>query len=360
MWIDYIIGFAIAFVIAFVATPLVRKLAIKIGAIDVPKDDRRMHKEAIPLGGGLAIYLGIIFSLIFIYIVEIIEKDTSFFDTRMIGYLIGSVIIIVMGVLDDRKPIRAIYKLIIQIIAAVIAVGFGIRIGNVANPFVQETYINFNFLAIPITILWIVGITNAINFIDGLDGLATGISCISSLSLLFVFMITGQSPVAIYLAAIIVGATLGFLPFNFNPAKIFMGDTGSNFLGYSLGVLSIIGFAKTYTILSIIIPIIILAIPIFDTGFAIIRRLLKGQSPMKPDKGHLHHKLIAAGLSTKQAVFVLYAICVLLGMLAIVLIESSLWKAIVLVAAIILFMYAGMKYMGDKELRLLNEEKKDK
>ena len=127
-----------------------------------------------------------------------------------------------------------------------------------------------------------------------------------------------------------------------------------NFLGYSLAVLSIMGIAKTYTILSVIAPIIILAVPIFDTGFAIIRRLLKGQSPMQADKGHLHHKLIAAGLSTRQAVFVLYAICVLLGMLAIVLLETSLWKVIVLAIAIILFMYAGIKYMGDKELKLLD------
>lgn len=355
MWIDCVIGFAIAFVCTFVATPFVRKLAIKIGAMDVPKDDRRMHTKPIPRMGGLAIFIGIIVAVIFNIISANIEKTGIFFDEKIFAYLAGAVIIVIMGIIDDRKPIRAIYKLIIQIIAALIPILYGIKIGFIANPFTPETYITLGFLEIPITILWIVGITNAINFIDGLDGLAAGISCISSLSMLFIFMITGQAMEAVFLAGILVGATLGFLPFNFNPAKIFMGDTGSNFLGYSLAVLSILGIAKTYTILSVIAPIIILAVPIFDTGFAIIRRLLKGQSPMQADKGHLHHKLIAAGLSTRQAVFVLYAICVLLGMLAIVLLETSLWKVIVLAIAILLFMYAGIKYMGDKELKLLEE-----
>lgn len=355
MWIDCVIGFAIAFVCTFVATPFVRKLAIKIGAMDVPRDDRRMHTKPIPRMGGLAIFIGIIIAVIFNVISASIEKTGIFFDEKIVAYLIGAVIIVIMGIIDDRKPIRAIYKLIIQIIAAIIPILYGIKIGFIANPFTPEAYITLGFLEIPITILWIVGITNAINFIDGLDGLAAGISCISSLSMLFIFMITGQSMEAIFLAGILVGATLGFLPFNFNPAKIFMGDTGSNFLGYSLAVLSIMGIAKTYTILSVIAPIIILAVPIFDTGFAIIRRILKGQSPMQADKGHLHHKLIAAGLSTRQAVFVLYAICVLLGMLAIVLLETSLWKVIVLAIAILLFMYAGIKYMGDKELKLLEE-----
>ncbi len=361
MWMDCIIGFAIAFVCAFVATPFVRKLAIKLGAIDVPKDDRRMHKKPIPRMGGLAIFIGVIFSILYGIIVSKVEYKVEMFNNVIIGYMIGGAIIIIMGIFDDIKPLRAIVKLIIQIIAALVVVFFGLRIGHISNPFVEDAYINLSYLSIPLTVIWVVGITNAINFVDGLDGLAAGITCISSLSLLFVFIITGQSIGAIFIAAILVGSTLGFLPFNFNPAKIFMGDTGSNFLGFSLGVLSILGIAKTYTILSIITPIIILGIPIFDTGFAIIRRLLKKQSPMKPDKGHLHHKLIQAGLSTRQAVFVLYSICVLLGMLAIVLLESSLWKVVVLIIAILLFMYAGIRYMGDKDLRLLeNVEEEEK
>lgn len=349
MLMDCVIGFAIAFVISFVATPFVRKIAIKIGAIDVPKDDRRMHKHPVPRMGGLAIFIGIIVAIIYSIISSSIENNGIIFDDRIIGYIIGASIIVIMGIFDDRKPIKAIYKLIIQIIAACIVVYFGIRIGPISIPFLNETYFTLGILEIPLTIIWIVGITNAINFIDGLDGLATGITCISSTSLLFIFLLTGQSIEAIFIAAIMVGATMGFLPFNFNPAKIFMGDTGSNFLGFSLAILSMLGLAKTYTAISVLVPIIILAVPIFDTSFAIIRRIINKKSPMEADKGHIHHKLIEAGLSTRQAVFILYAICALLGMLAIVLVDSSLWKVIILIIAILVFMYTGIRYMGSEK-----------
>lgn len=355
MLIDCVIGFAIAFVVAFVSTPFVRKLAIKVGAIDVPTDDRRMHKSPIPRMGGLAIFIGIMAAILYSLISSQIENSGTIFDSRIIGYVIGAAIIVVMGIFDDIKPIRAIYKLFIQVLAASVAVGFGITIGHIANPFEAESYFHLGLLEIPLTILWIVGITNAINFIDGLDGLATGITCISSAALLFIFLITGQSIGAIFIAAIMVGATMGFLPFNFNPAKIFMGDTGSNFLGFSLAIISILGLAKTYTIISVLVPIIILAVPIFDTGFAIIRRIINKQSPMVADKGHIHHRLIEAGLSTRQAVFVLYAVCALLGMLAIVLVESSLWKVIILIIAILIFMYAGIRYLGSEELKQIDK-----
>ncbi len=364
MLMDCVIGFAIAFVVSFVATPFVRKIAIKIGAIDVPKDDRRMHKNPVPRMGGLAIFIGIIVAIVYSIVASIIESNGIIFYDRIVGFILGATIIVIMGICDDRKPIKAIYKLIIQIVAACIAVYFGVRIGPIAIPFLDETYFMLGMLEIPLTIIWIVGITNAINFIDGLDGLATGITCISSVSLLFIFLLTGQSVEAIFLAAIMVGATMGFLPFNFNPAKIFMGDTGSNFLGFSLAILSILGLAKTYTAISVLVPIIILAVPIFDTGFAIIRRIINKKSPMEADKGHIHHKLIEAGLSTRQAVFVLYAICALLGMLAIVLVDSSLWKVIILIIAILVFMYAGIKHMGYDDMKELelpnNTNEKDK
>lgn len=351
MLMDCVIGFAIAFVVAFVATPFVRKLAIKIGAIDIPTDDRRMHKNPVPRMGGLAIFIGIMVAIVYSIISSQIEYNGIIFDDRIVGYILGASIIVIMGICDDRKPMKAIYKLIIQIIAACVAVGFGVTIGQIANPFEEGTYFHLGMLEIPLTILWIVGITNAINFIDGLDGLATGITCISSAALLFIFLITGQSFEAIFMSAVMVGATMGFLPFNFNPAKIFMGDTGSNFLGFSLAIISILGLAKTYTIISVLVPIIVLGIPIFDTGFAIIRRIINKQSPMEPDKQHIHHKLIAAGLTTRQAVFVLYALCALLGLLAIVLVDSSLWKVIVLIVAIVVFMYAGIKYLGNDDLK---------
>lgn len=349
MLMDCMIGFVIAFVISFAATPLVRRVAIKIGAIDVPLDNRRMHTKPTPLMGGLAIFFGIIIALIFGICVSYFEYDELVFDNRIIGYIIGATIILLMGIVDDLKSIKARYKLIIQIIAAGIVVYFGVSIGSIANPFMNGEYFNLGWLEIPLTILWIVGITNAINFIDGLDGLATGITCISSLSLLFVFILTGQSIAAIFLAIILAGATLGFLPYNFNPAKIFMGDTGSNFLGFTLAILSILGLAKTYTFIAVLAPIVILALPIFDTGFAVIRRLINKRPLMEADKGHIHHKLIGKGLTTKQVVFILYIVCILLGMLAIVLVEASLWKVIVLVIIIMVFVYAGIKHINESE-----------
>lgn len=359
MLMDCVIGFVIAFVLSFALTPFVKKLAYKIGAIDVPKDNRRMHKKPIPRLGGLAIFIAIMIALIFGIISSYIEGNTFIFDNRIIGFILGSTMIVVMGLVDDVKPIKAIYKLIIQIIAASVAVYFGIKLGAIANPFVDGSYFNLGWLEIPLTILWIVGLTNAINFIDGLDGLATGIAAISSISLLFIFILTGQSMGAIFMTIIFAGATLGFLPFNFNPAKIFMGDTGSNFLGFSLAIISILGLAKTYTIISLIAPIIILALPIFDTGFTIIRRFVNAKPIFGADKGHIHHRLIAKGLSTRQAVFILYIICALLGMLAIVLVDSSLWKVIVLIIAIMIFVYAGMKHINEEDTKLLNNEKKE-
>ena len=206
--------------------------------------------------------------------------------------------------------------------------------------------------------VWIVGITNAINLIDGLDGLSSGIAIISSVCLLIIFALNGSPLVAIIIITALVGALTGFLPFNFNPAKTFIGDIGSNFIGFTLSIVSILGIAKTATAFIVVLPIIVLGLPIFDTLSAIVRRLIKGKSlkaVFQADKGHLHHKLIAKGFSQKEAVLILYGISVASGMFAVILFESSIWKAISFA-----LMVVAVVFIGNKDFLKLREEKEDK
>ena len=222
---------------------------------------------------------------------------------------------------------------------------FGIRIDDITLPFFTTPEIQELFSSI-ITIIWIVGVTNAVNLIDGLDGLASGISVISSISLLIIFVLNGSPLVAIVLITALAGALVGFLPFNFSPAKTFIGDTGSNFLGFSLSIIAILGVAKTYTAIVIVLPLIVLGLPIFDTLWAIIRRLIKGKSVkaiFKADKGHLHHRIVAKGFSQKQAVLVLYGISATFGIFAIILMESGIWKALSFLLMVIVALALGYK-----------------
>ena len=204
-----------------------------------------------------------------------------------------------------------------------------------------------------VTIVWIVGVTNAINLIDGLDGLSSGISLISCISLLIIFLMNNSPMIATVLVTALSGALVGFLPFNFSPAKTFIGDTGSNFLGFMLAVVSILGVAKTYTAAVIVLPVIVLGLPIFDVLFAIIRRIIKGKSikaVFKPDKGHLHHKLVAKGFTQKQAVLILYGLSASLGMFAIILFDSGIWKALSFLLMIIAAIAIGYRnFIKEKE-----------
>ena len=210
-----------AFAVSFLMCPLVKSFAYKIGAIDVPKDNRRMHKKPVPRLGGLAIFLGFIVSMLLFVKV----------DHQLQGILLGASIIVVLGVVDDMSPLRAYFKFCVQIFAALVAVFHGVVIQTLSNPnvFAESPYWDLGWLSIPITVLWIVGITNAVNLIDGLDGLACGVSTISAISMLVIALLVSESDVALVMAAL-VGACLGFMPFNKNPAKMFMGDTGSTFL----------------------------------------------------------------------------------------------------------------------------------
>ncbi|MCL2045911.1 MAG: undecaprenyl/decaprenyl-phosphate alpha-N-acetylglucosaminyl 1-phosphate transferase [Oscillospiraceae bacterium] len=298
-----------AFILSFSLTPAVKWLAHRVGAIDVPKDDRRMHSIPIPRLGGLAIYIGFIVSVLLLADI-----------TRQIrGILLGSILIVAIGFIDDIKPLPALPKLIVQIMAAMIAVSHGVVIEAFSNPFVFSTskYIFLNNLSIPITIFWIVGITNSVNFIDGLDGLAVGFSTICAISMLVISLMVSDPNIALIMAAL-TGASLGFIPYNFNPAKIFMGDTGALLLGFILANISVHGLFKFYAAISLVAPFLVLALPLFDTAFAFLRRLLKGQKPWTPDRGHLHHRLIDMGLNQRQAVGVLYAVSGISGIAAII------------------------------------------
>lgn len=314
-----------ALLIAFITTPVVKSLAQKMGAVDVPKDNRRMHDHPIPRMGGMAIFLGFLFSaLIFIPL-----------SVPMRGMLLGGVIIVILGIFDDIYALPALPKLLVQIVAALVAVLHGNVIQVLSNPniFSDSPYWLLGGLAVPISVIWIVAITNAVNLIDGLDGLAVGVATISSLTMLVIAMLVSENVVALMMAAL-AGACIGFMPYNLNPAKIFMGDTGSTFLGFVLATVSIQGLFKFYTIISFAVPFLMLGLPLFDTCFAILRRLSKGQNPMDPDRSHVHHRLIDMGFNQKQAVAILYVISAILGLSAVVLTTSGALKAMLLLCAL--------------------------
>jgi len=319
-----LLALVIAAVVSCASTPLVKVLSVKVGAVDVPKDARRMHDHPIPRMGGLAIFFGFVAAILLM--VQL--------DTAKKGMLLGAVIIVVLGIFDDIYALPAKPKFLIQIAAALIAVIAGNRIEVLSNPniFSDNPVWKLGALSIPITVIWIVAITNAVNLIDGLDGLACGVSTISAATMLVIALRFCEVDVAVMMAAL-AGACIGFLPYNFNPAKIFMGDTGATFLGFVMATVSVNGMFKQYTIISFVVPFLVLGLPIFDVCFAVVRRLSHGQNPMKPDRGHVHHRLIDMGFSQKQAVGVLYVISAILGLSAVVLTAGGAEKAMIFLLA---------------------------
>lgn len=299
-------------------------------------------------------------SAIYLIIMMNFENTINIFGTdgywtKLLGFFVGILILGIVCYIDDVKGVPSWVKLIAQIIAAVVVVVSGIKIGDFTVPFINNKVVFGEVFSYILTIAWIVGITNAINLIDGLDGLSSGVSLISCLSLLIIFSLNNSPMIATVLITALAGAIVGFLPFNFSPAKTFIGDTGSNFMGFSLAIISILGVAKTYTAIVLIAPIIVLALPIFDTLFAIVRRIVKGKSikaVLKPDKGHLHHRLMQRGYTQKQAVLIMYGITAILGMFAIILLESGIWKALSFALLIVAITAIGYKdiarLMSDK------------
>ena len=367
MWGNIAIAFILAFIVAFMATPYTIKIANKIGAVDIPKDKRRMHTKRMPKFGGPAVILGFIISMIYLIIVMSIEGSLDLFTEqeygkKLLGVLLGIVVIAITGIIDDIKTLKPWQELIGQTIAAIIVVAFGIQIEHLNIPFLYRVGLSEAFSTI-ITVLWIVGVTNAINLIDGLDGLSSGISLISCISLLIIFLMNGSPMIATVIVTAMSGALVGFLPYNFSPAKTFIGDTGSNFLGFMLAVVSILGVAKTYTMAVIVLPVIVLGLPIFDVMFAIVRRLAKGKSikaVFKPDKGHLHHRLVEKGFSQRQAVLILYGLSASLGMFAIILFDSGIWKALsflLMIIAAVAIGYRNFIKEKDSNPKLIDDKK---
>lgn len=287
MGIAYIAGFAVALILALVATPFVKRFAVKIGAVDAP-NSRKVHTKIMPRLGGLAIYLAFIGALIIALPLANGEKPHI-----IGGLLLGGTIVTLVGALDDRFNLSPLMKLLGQIAAAGVVVAFGITVDFVTLPFGDGA--NMGWLSVPITIFWIVGVTNAINLIDGLDGLAAGVSAIATGTIFILALMMGNVTVAV-LSAVLLGSIIGFLFFNFHPAKIFMGDSGALFLGFSLATLSVLGF-KQATLVSFVVPIFILGVPLSDTFFAIVRRIMNKKPISAADKNHLHHCLLGMGLS---------------------------------------------------------------
>lgn len=302
----YIIPFLAAFILTFIQMPFTIKIAKKKGFLDVPKDERRVHKKPIPVGGGIAMVISV--SILMVYFLPI--------NKNLILTLIASLIIAISGLYDDKEGLSPKLKFLFQILAAVILIIGGMKIEFFTNPFdSHDALLILNILSIPVTIFWVCGITNTINLIDGLDGLASGVSMICAISMFFITYKMGRYDVSL-ICVLVAGACLGFLPFNFNPAKIFMGDTGALYLGFMLSYISISGFLKQAAILMIFVPVLILGVPVFDTAFAMVRRKLSGKSMVEADKGHLHHRLLKMGLNQRQTVVILYSISAIFGVLA--------------------------------------------
>ena len=298
--------FVVAGLVTAFFTPLSIVIAPKIGAMDVPKDKRRVHNKPMPRFGGIALYAGLMVGLA-IFVHGRIHVDEI---------MVGCTLIYILGAIDDIKGMKPIIKFAGQVVAATIVFAMGLRIEFVTNWF-SEGHLNLGLaVCYIVTVIWLVGITNAVNLVDGLDGLAAGISAISALSIAYVSYIHGwYFPTTCMM--ILAGSCLGFLPFNFHPAKTFMGDGGLQLLGFALAALSIIGTVKSATLMVVVIPALVLGLPIFDTLMAIIRRTLRHQSIGTADKEHLHHRILRAGFGQRRAVFLMYSLSGIMGIVAI-------------------------------------------
>ena len=343
LWLRILLSFAVAFIVSYLMTPPVKTFAEHVGAIDVPKDARRIHDHPVPRMGGLAIFMGFVLAVI-------VFVD---FNIQVMGMLLGALIIAGMGAVDDIIGLRPWIKLAMQVLAALVAIRCGIIFTAISNPnfFSYDTTIPIGFLSLPLTLIWIVGCTNAVNLVDGLDGLAVGVSAISAFTMLVVSIFVAEPNMTFILAAL-CGACVGFMPYNMNPAKIFMGDVGSQFLGFILATVSIMGLFKLHTIITFIVPVLAMFIPLADTAFAFCRRILHGQSPFHADKGHFHHRLLAMGLNQKQAVAVLYGVSAVLGLVGVLLSGQNVLLRIICVVAAFAIAVAVWLYVFWKNPRL--------
>lgn len=359
------IVFLTAFVLSLVFTPVAIKLAPMIGAVDIPKDGRRMHTRPMPRFGGLAIFVGTMAAVCWLVKFgwpleedRLTELGAMMFHQSvrpMYGVLLGGLLIYLLGIIDDLKNLPAKVKFAGQLLIACVPYAFGVKIQFVTNHFGAGFGDSHSYFAgavcFFITIIWIVGITNTVNLIDGLDGLASGVAAISSLCLAYTAYIHGSYLPALAMLGV-AGGALGFLPFNFHPAKIFMGDGGSLFLGYMLASLSIVGPVKSATIMAVIIPVLVLGVPIFDTAFAILRRLVNHRPIMEADKGHLHHRLMAAGMGQRRTVLMLYGISGIMGIAAVLFSRDLFVETIGLLGIAAMYIYVFLTDANNWRLQI--------
>jgi len=316
-------SFVLALLVAYLATPAVRRLAVGTGALDRPDTGpagRHIHTKPTPRLGGLAIFAG--FSLA--VGLGMAWSHLALWQ-QFLGLWLGAFMVVVVGVIDDYLNLPAKIKLTGQVLAALTFVAFGNSVEWLSNPWAAGPFPGMMYIGkwgVPLTIFWVVGVTNTLNLIDGLDGLAAGVATIASVTLLLVALREGQ-PYVVLVTAALAGAALGFLPHNFNPAKIFMGDTGSMFLGFTLAAIAVQGTLKSATTIALAVPLLALGLPIIDTTLAIVRRFIHGRPIFQADRGHLHHRLLALGLSQRQAVLILYFVSACFGLSAVALADVS-------------------------------------
>ena len=329
--------FLAAGVIAFAVGPFSIWLAHRVGAVDKP-NYRKVHTRVMPRIGGIAIFVGVMVPGL-IEAAVILKGDYA----PLWGMLLGGLIVFLVGFLDDLNQLSPWVKLGGQCLAAVVTMAFGLRVHFITSPF--EGMFWLGYLSIPFTFLWLVGVTNAVNLIDGLDGLAAGVSGIAALSMGIVAHVHGQSFLLV-LSVMIAGAVLGFLPYNFHPARTFMGDCGSNFLGFMMAATAVQGMAKTTAVISLLVPILILGVPILDTFFAVIRRMHNKVGIFQPDKNHLHHRLLSMGYSHQQAVLIIYGVSALFGACAVLMSIVSTPKAMCILMLVLIIVGFGVGKTG--------------
>jgi UDP-GlcNAc:undecaprenyl-phosphate GlcNAc-1-phosphate transferase len=354
----FLVVFLITFALTLLLTPVARKLAFRLGAVDSPSK-RKIHKNITPRFGGLPIFISFVIAVVFAltfgrnFGVRISDKEVLSIQ----GVLYGGTLITLLGLFDDLRGIPALAKLAGQIVASGVAVYFGAQILFVSTPFTKMLMLGA--WAVPVTIMWMVSITNAINLIDGLDGLASGITMIAAATLFVVSIKIGEMDAAILLAAL-VGTSAGFLRYNFFPASIFLGDSGSLFFGFMLACASIVGVLKSTLVIALIIPIVVLGIPIYDTATAIIRRAVTGRPIFEADKKHLHHRLLKAGFNQRQVVILIFIACIILGLAALAAAVFENYPALIFLSIIVVLGIVALDFAKDilRRIAFLNGDKK--
>ena len=335
-WPGYVCAFCSAFLVTYLCTPICRKIALKFGIVDQP-DQRKIHTEDIPRLGGLVFYLALLVSLLFVLLVY-----PELWRSEFLGLVLGALVIMLLGVVDDVVGLGATVKFAVQILVGYIAYRSGFRIEQLTNPFGGT--VEIVWLSEVLSILWFVGLMNAINLIDGLDGLASGIICIASVGMLATAFMETDVVICLF-SFILMGITLAFLRYNFYPAKIFMGDSGSLLLGYLMAAMSILGQSKGVTAITLLIPLVALGLPILDTALAIFRRLLRRQHLFQADQEHLHHRLLKIGLTHRQVVILIYLICICLSLTAFILSELPPTYTLLVLIVLATGFFVGMELL---------------